>query len=399
MQDTDRQHYETYLRNQQMVVDRVTGIVNRRHNGLYVWGETGVGKTFSIERTLEEAQDRGLRSYRKLEGKCTPIGLYELARDFPDHILFLDDDPMLVQDRLSQQILLHLCGDGRMDPESGRNVRTITNIKSKGRERCQFTGSVVITNNVRLANMPVLRALQGRIRTYHFRPTTSELVAMLRHLAETEDHPEVDLEERREICEFIIAECEHSQQQLDLRLLKHAISDYTQWKRGEVKVHWRQLVVSSMQDHFSPAQAPTREDQKHQEQAQITDLIDEACRTGGSKESVVEGWMAATGKQKTAFYDRRKELPEEWQRKYQALPDRRTAATAEEQAPDPEAAYLHDLIEDTEGLPKGCQAGVVKVWTMVTQRSEDEFLALLGRLSPSWRARYDALPERRSAVA
>src|SRR4051794_29169906 len=55
MNDTDRQHFETYLRNQQMVVDRVTGIVNRRHNGLYVWGETGVGKTYSIERTLEEA--------------------------------------------------------------------------------------------------------------------------------------------------------------------------------------------------------------------------------------------------------------------------------------------------------------------------------------------------------
>ena len=167
----------------------------------------------------------------------------------------------------------------------------ITNIKSKARERCQFTGSVIITNNVRLTNMPVLRALQGRIRTYHFRPSTSELVAMLRHLAETEDHPEVGLEERREICEFIVSECEHSQQQLDLRLLKHAISDYIQWKRGEVKVHWRQLVVSSMQDHFSPAQALTREEQKHQEQDQIADLIEEAWRSGGSKETVVDGWM------------------------------------------------------------------------------------------------------------
>lgn len=399
MQDTDRQHYETYLRNQQMVVDRVTGVVNRRHNGLYVWGETGVGKTYSIERTLEEAQRQGRRSYRKLEGKCTPIGLFELARDFPDHILFIDDDPMLVQDRLSQQILLHLCGDGRIDPETGRNVRTVTNIKSRGRERCQFTGSVVITNNVRLANMPVLRALQGRIRTYHFRPTTSELVAMLRHLAETEDHPEVDLEERREICEFIIAECEHSQQQLDLRLLKHAASDYIQWKRGEVKLHWRHLVVSSLQDHFSPAPAITREDRKHLEQDRIVDLIEEAAEAGVSKEAVVEGWMAFSEKKKSAFYDRLKELPEEMQRRYQALPDKRASASAQQQAPDPEVVYLCELIEDTEDLRKPSRSGVVKVWTMVTKRSEIEFRALLGRLSPPWRARYDALPERPSAVA
>ena len=75
---------------------------------------------------------------------------------------------------------------------------------------CVFTGSVIISNNVRLANMPVLRALQGRIRTYHFRPTTSELVAMLRHLAETIDDPFTELEEKREICEFVIAQAEKS---------------------------------------------------------------------------------------------------------------------------------------------------------------------------------------------
>ena len=48
------------------------GVVNRRHNGLYLWGDTGVGKTYSIEETLAEAQERGIRSYRKLEGRCYP---------------------------------------------------------------------------------------------------------------------------------------------------------------------------------------------------------------------------------------------------------------------------------------------------------------------------------------
>ena len=179
MRDSDLQHFDSYREKQQTVVDRVTGIINRRHNGLYVWGETGVGKTWNIEETLAPARDQGIRAYKKMAGKCTPVGLFELARDFSDAILFVDDDPTLVKDSLSQQILLHLCGDGKIDENTGRNVRLITNIKSKARETCQFTGSVVISNNVRLANMPVLRALQGRIRTFHFRATQSELVRPL----------------------------------------------------------------------------------------------------------------------------------------------------------------------------------------------------------------------------
>lgn len=398
MNDMDRQHLDSYAEKQQMVIDRVAGIINRSHSGLYLWGETGIGKTHNVEKALEEARERGLRSFCKLEGKCSPVGLYEMARDYPDSIIFVDDDPTLVKDLAAQQILLHLCGDGRYDPATRRNVRTVTNIKSRTRERCKFTGSVIITNNLRLANMPVLRALQGRIRTYHFNPTPSERAAKLRDLAETEDHAEVDQGERREICEFVISECEHSQQQLDFRLLKHAISDYRQWKRGEVKVHWRKLVVSSMQDHYTPAQAPTREEEKHQDQDRITDLIEEACRTGGSKESVIESWMAATRKRKTAFYDRRKELPEEWQRRYEALPDKRTAPPATEQAPAPEIIELREMIEDTEDLKTASRSAVIKMWTYATRRPEDEFPSVFSLLPPEWQARFHALPERPTAV-
>jgi hypothetical protein len=87
MKETDRQHVDSYRQKQQTVIDRVTGIINRRHNGLYVWGDTGVGKTFNIEETLTAAQEQGIRSYKKLSGKCTPLGLFELARDFSDAIL------------------------------------------------------------------------------------------------------------------------------------------------------------------------------------------------------------------------------------------------------------------------------------------------------------------------
>ena len=150
-----------------------------------------------------------------------------------------------------------------------------------------------------------------------------------RLLTETIEHPDVDVEERREICEYIVSETENSQQQIDLRLLKHAISDYIQWKNGEVKIHWKQLVVSSMQDYFAPVQVLGREERKVHEQDHILELIEEFSETSGSKEAVVEQWMASSGKKKTAFYDRLKELPEEWNRRYQALPDNRSDSPIE----------------------------------------------------------------------
>jgi hypothetical protein len=421
MRDSDREHIETYRQKQQTVIDRVRGIINRRHNGLYVWGETGVGKTWNIEETLRSAQESGLRQFKKLAGKCSPIGLFELARDFPDAILFIDDDPTLVQDRLSQQMLLHLSDDGRINPENGRNERMITNIKSKNRETCVFTGNVIISNNVRLANMPVLRALQGRIRTYHFRPTTSELTAMLRLLAETIEYADVDIEERREICEFISRESENSQQQIDLRLLKHAISDYLQWKRGEVEVHWKELVVSSMQDYFAPLQALGREERKIQEQDLIVELIEKQSETGGSKEKVIEEWMKYNEKRKTAFYDRLRELPEEWQRQFRALPDKRSSGEAEDAlteetdkprptphktketdarrlvSPEEDIEFLRAMIRDVEsgdsGLPDRRKSSLLKLWLEATEQPIETFPLLLCQCGEDWVARFKSLPE------
>jgi hypothetical protein len=70
----------------------------------------------------------------------------------------------------------------------------------------------------------------------------------------------------------------------------------------------------------------SRDERKTHEQDHILELIEEMSESGGSKEAVVDDWMKVNEKKKTAFYDRLKELPEEWQRRFKALPDKRSAA-------------------------------------------------------------------------
>ena len=97
MKETDNQHLASYRQKQQTVVDRVTGIINRRHNGLYVWGETGVGKTWNIEETLKAAQSEGLAPSISWRGNARRWDCSS-SQEISDAILFIDDDPTLVKD-------------------------------------------------------------------------------------------------------------------------------------------------------------------------------------------------------------------------------------------------------------------------------------------------------------
>ncbi len=82
-------------------------------------------------------------------------------------------------------------------------------------------------------------------------------------------------------------------------------------------------------------------------------MIGETSETGGSKEAVVEKWMSGNGKKKTAFYERLKELPEEWSRRYQALPDKRSDSSVVD-------SYFEGDIDTLGGLIQECEAGKVK---------------------------------------
>ena len=84
-----------------------------------------------------------------------------------------------------------------------------------------------------------------------------------------------------------------------------------------------------MQDYFAPVPTLSRKERKTHEQDQILELIEEMSESGRSKEDVIEQWMTANEKKKTAFYDRLKELPTEWQRRFRAFPDERSPALAQ----------------------------------------------------------------------
>ena len=173
LSESDQQHLASYQHSQRAVIAATKNVISRRLNALYCWGDTGIGKSFNIRATLNEAQENGLRAVKFLSGRCTEPGLLEVIKENSDYVIFIDDDPKLITDIGAQRFLLHLCDRGQRDPKTKIDTRVLTNYKFETGEVLTFTGNIILTANTPLGNMPILRALSGRMQTYPFAPHTS----------------------------------------------------------------------------------------------------------------------------------------------------------------------------------------------------------------------------------
>ena len=387
----DQKLLASYEQQQQIVVDRTTFLLNRRHNAFFCWGETGIGKSHNIRQTLLSAQNEGLRAVKFLTGRCTEPGLLDVIQENPDYVIFIDDDPKLIGDSGAQRTLLHMCDRGQKDPKTGKDTRLITDHQHKKQTLRPFTGQVIITANKRLQDMPILQALSSRIQTYHFHPSQEELTAKLRHLAVATQHDGVSLAERQEVCEFVISECRHSHQRIHLRMLTNAVQDFAAWKSGEGKTHWKMLVTSSLKDYFGmppqvsdPPLPLTRAERKKVEQEQICQLI-ETKEHIGTRDDVKTAWMKLTGKKPTPFYNRLKELSPEWQRRYHELDDKQKQRDFE---------LTQDYVLDSRDHSELDKRPVAKRSVVEgAPVTPDEFYAFLKTMTPEARDWFNSLSD------
>lgn len=70
-----------------------TGAINGHVKSLIISGAAGVGKTFTLERELNRAEENGEINFEKVAGTCSAIGLYTKLYECKDEnsVLLLDD--------------------------------------------------------------------------------------------------------------------------------------------------------------------------------------------------------------------------------------------------------------------------------------------------------------------
>lgn len=229
---------ETLDRRIQRIRDRVVGVACGYHTACYLVGRPGTSKTFTVLEELTLLEQAGtLHAYRN--ARMTPMGLFDLIVEHPEHVIVLDDITTLFKNDQAMQVLMAATGG---DPKQPRRVT----YKSKDKDyHTMFCGGIIAISNVALRHDPLAHAFGSRAVILEHEPTDEEIAAFMLHLARKGQH-DLSPEECLAVAEFVIEETRDHDRRLDLRHFSKALQDYRQDRDGLTGCSWQELVRTSL---------------------------------------------------------------------------------------------------------------------------------------------------------
>ena len=295
----DEKHLAEYERLLDQIRDRTDGVAYGDQTGFYLVGRGGTGKTWTVKEAIAGTN----RPWIYRNARMTPMGLFDLLGQLPNHIIVLDDVGELFKKAEARQILL-----AALDGEPGK-PRVVTYVRKDDQEKVQFSGGIIVISNLPLGQDPVLKALQSRVVTLEFEPTDEQLAAFMRHLAE-KGFKDMTPAECSEVVEFIITESKNCDHRLDLRHMTKALRDYRQWRDGRTRTAWQDLVRSSLRQQIVPAEHTVF---GMQQERQCLIALDLAVKYPGpqGKRSRDAEWTARTQTGPHAYYRAVRKLKQE----------------------------------------------------------------------------------------
>lgn len=306
LSDADQSVLNALNRRSGVVRDRVRGVARRRHNGFYLYGRPGTGKTHTVEQTL---RTEGATFFYH-QGRLTPMGLFELLAEQHDRVIVLDDVAEIFKQPNALQLLLAALGSSR--EHSGERI---VRYRRQGLEETfRFSGGIICISNLELHTAPLLDALRSRVHYLKYDPTEDQMAALMRNIASKGWFVRgraLSPRECLDVADFLVAEATRLGCRLDLRLLvEKAIPDYLQFRAAETETHWKDLVTSTLQEHLvEPNHPPVagggiRRSQKEADQQIASEIRSEYA----TKQEQVRAWKEQTGKSERAYYRRLGEM-------------------------------------------------------------------------------------------
>lgn len=279
-----------------LLADRVRSVAQGFQLGAYITGRSGVGKTFTVRKTLENCRAQAVF----LNARITPAALFDVIDEHAHAVLVIDDVPLLFGNLQAGQILMAAAGG---KPGQGRVVTYNTKHQ---RRKVMFHGGLIAISNVDLAHDPMGHALASRLAMHHFDPTDEMLLEFLKAEA-GRGLDDLAPEECLAILHHVVSIGRRSDFRLDLRFFYKAVADYRCWKAGECQSHWTTLVEASLTRVSLSALLPaprTRAETRAREQKIARELHEKALPL----DDLVRVWKERTGKSIDTFYRHRRAM-------------------------------------------------------------------------------------------
>jgi hypothetical protein len=284
-----------------LVDDRVKAVVHGFATGLYLCGVGGLGKTYSVFKSLEQLN----ANFRIFNSHMTAKGLYRALERAPESVHVLEDMERLTRDLDAQGVLR-----SALWSQPGRE-REVTWTIGEAESRFTFRGGIIMLANRPLSDLPELRALATRIAVMKLEVTDTEMSAHMRRIAAcgfARHSGKLDGAKCLQVCEHVIQECHKANCPLDLRLFDNSCLDYLQWEMSHSSCHWHDLVANRVRQsatHFrNEIQTLSREARLEQERALVRDI----CAETQNSQERLRLWEERTGKHQATFYRRKQEV-------------------------------------------------------------------------------------------
>jgi hypothetical protein len=277
----------------QLIRDRVRGVAEGYQTATYLVGRPGTSKTYTVKEELERL---GV-PHVVLNCRMSPMGLFKVLAEHPEHTIVLDDIVTLFRHKQALQVLMAAL-DG--DPKQPRIITY--NTKNEDR-KVEFAGGIVAISNMPLQTDPLAQAVESRVVLLEHEPSDPEIAAFMRQLARN-GHTGLSPEQCQEVVTFVIEETRAYDERLDLRHLTKAYHDRKQWEDGKSKSSWQDLVRTSLKKMIADERMTipiSKQDDIAQQRAKVAEAL--KLFPGDTPRQI-----EFCGLKKTTFYQRLKEV-------------------------------------------------------------------------------------------
>jgi hypothetical protein len=306
----DRYHLDRLEERFRLIRDRTASVALGYTTGLFLHGDGGVGKSYTI---LDELR-RLKAHYVLFNSRMTGRGLYNALEKYPDAVHVLEDMEQIMRDRGAQGVLRSGLAGQRRDGDRGPIERLVTWTTFRMLHSFIFTGGIIMISNRPLHDLPELNAVRTRIACIHLQPSDPQLRALMRSVAlKGYEHEgrQIAPVMCREIAEYIIEQSLSLHRSLDMRLLINSFQDFLLWEEGESGCHWRDLLASRLRERPTAFQEEVFIGGRAARKQRELEIVREILATTADPQERVRLWRDRTGKSSAAFYRRLADLKDE----------------------------------------------------------------------------------------
>jgi len=278
-----------------LIRDAVQGVAKSYHTGLFLHGEGGTGKSYTVMEHLRKLKV----AYKLHNSRLTARGLVAELQSAPAVIHLIEDAETLLDDKKTFGVLRSALWCNGPAAKQRPQPRPMTWTAYKTTIDFVFTGGLIVISNANMVeSIPEVRAIKTRLNVLWMDVTMEEVLALMKKICMdgyTYGDSYLPPDQCHEVREYVVSKLSGLKRSLDIRLMINGFRDYLQWQEGHSVNNWHALVDGRISGQVGYQTRNSRNASNHQVAMAI-------WKSKVSNADKLKRWSQRTGLSQAAYY-------------------------------------------------------------------------------------------------